>query len=144
MLAVVVVALAVPLAVLLLGIRGFSPKPAASAPEAPGLRAAVELAASKNLPPPAPLGTDTRQFVLLPGQGNPLERWREIEKSADMLGGTTLLVGQPDGGSRLLVQIPAAAAASFEERALAGLNSSAAPDPAEGPTRLYEILFPPP
>jgi len=141
MLAIVLIALAIPLAVLILGIKGAKPK--APSPEAPGLRAALELAASKILPPPAGLGTGSRQFVLMPGQGNPVERQKAIERSAGELGGTALLVGQADGGVRLIVQIPAAAAARFEAGALAGFSSSGT-QAQEGDTRLYQILLPPP
>lgn len=143
MLAVVLLAMAIPLVVLILGIRGFSSKPAAPTPEVPGLRAALEQVASKTLPP-AELGTGYQQVVLLPGHVvNPLERQKAIERCAGELGGATLLTEQKDGRSRVLVQIPAAAAARFEEVALPGFSSSSAPDPA-GDTRLYEIIIPPP
>jgi hypothetical protein len=79
----------------------------------------------------------------MPGQGNPVERQKAIERSAGELGGTTLLVGQADGGVRLIVQIPAAAAARFEAGALAGFSSSGG-RAQEGDNRLYEILLPPP
>ena len=158
MLAVAGIALAIPMTMMILGIKGFCAKPAGPAPEVPGLRAALELAASRTLPAPAELGAGRRHYVLMPAQeirppaapsrlpasASPDERRKKIERSAGELGGSTLLLGQPSGGARLLVQIPAAASVSFEKLALAGLSSSGSPDPAADTTWLYEILLPPP
>jgi hypothetical protein len=143
MLAMALMALAVPLALLILGIQKFSAKPAAPSPEAPGLRAALELAASKSLPPPAEIDAGCRRFVPLPGHGNPAEWQKRIEKSAAELGGTTIPSQQTEGGTRLLIQIPAPAAARFEAVALADFSSSGG-QAQGGETRLYEILLPPP
>jgi len=157
MLAVAGIALAIPMTMMILGIKGFCAKPAGPAPEVPGLRAALELAASRTLPAPAELGAGRRHYVLMPAQeirppaapsrlpasASPDERRKKIERSAGELGGSTLLLGQPSGGARLLVQIPVSAAERFEADALEGF---ATPDPEDlsGDTRLYEILLPPP
>jgi len=143
MLAVAFIALAIPLAVLILGVKGFSAKPAAPLPEAPGLRASLEHAALRAMQPPAELGPGCRRFVLLSGQGNSVERQKSLERSVLESGGTSILLGQVEGGSRLLVQIPAAAADRFEAVALAGFSCSSTPD-RRGNTCLYEIVLPPP
>lgn len=142
MLAVLALALAIPLTLLVLGGRElFYRKPTAPAPEVPGLRASLESAASKALSPPVDLGGG-RRFILESERGNTPERRNLIEKTTKKLGGVVVSTRLENGGIRLIVQIPASDASHFEKEALAGFlpQNETAPF-VQG---FYEILLPRP
>lgn len=139
MLAVLFLALAVPLTLLVLGGRNlFLHKQ--PAPEVPELRASLESAATKALPPPAGLGGG-RRFTL--ESRNSEARRDLIEKTAAGLGGVVFSSPMQEGrGVRMIVQIPEAAVGRFEASALSGIMT---PDePAPGMAGFYEILLPQP
>ncbi len=141
MLAVLLLALAIPLTLIVLGGREIF-KPSRPAPEIPELRASLEAAASKAMPPPAELGGG-RRFVISKGQDAAASR-ALIEKTAAGLGGGVVVASPVEngGGIRLIVRIPSDAAARFEATALEGtcnLQSDSAST--EG---LYEIILPEP
>lgn len=116
MLAVVLVALAVPLAVVILGLRQVAPRPAGPAPEIPELRSSLEQVADQHLRAPD-LVADAP--IVLPGKSDKLAGIRtKIERAAESAGGSTLATELPQGGFRLLVKVPAANTKTFESAAL--------------------------
>lgn len=131
MLAVVLVALAVPLTVVILGLRQVSLRPAGPAPEIPELRASLEQVADQHLRPSGMMAGEVivlhRASAELPGLR------RQIEVAAAKVGGSALVTEIPEGGIRLLVKVPASSAADFERSAL--------PQPPTTPSGsgLYEI-----
>jgi hypothetical protein len=140
MIAVVFLALAVPLALVVLGGREiFFRKPSSPAPEVPELRASLESAASKALPPPAGLGGG-RRFILESGASTAAHR-DTVEKTAAELGGVVVESPLADG-VRLIVQIPTASASRFEETALVGFLAQS--EAALSTPGFYEIVFPHP
>ena len=64
MIAVVLVALAIPLALVALGISRYSPGSGAAAPETQGLRVALEQAAEKSWQSPEPVSDGRSVFIL--------------------------------------------------------------------------------
>jgi len=139
MLAVLFLALAVPLTLLVLGGRNIflNRQPA---PEVPELRASLESAATKALAPPAGLGGG-RRFTL--EGGNSEARRDLIEKTAAGLGGVVFTSPMQEGGGvRMIVQIPEAAAGRFEASALSGFMPPDESEPALA--GFYEILLPQP
>ena len=131
MLAVALVALAVPLAVVILGLRQISARPSAPAPEIPELRVSLEQVADQHLRPP---GMMTGEAIVLqrPGAELPDVR-REIELAAAKAGGSVLVTEIPEGGVRLLVKVPASSAGDFDRALPQPLPST------QGSAGLYEI-----
>lgn len=140
MIAVVFIALAIPLALVVLGGRDiFFHKPDSPAPDVPELRASLESAASKAMPPPAGLGGG-RRFILQGGAGAVTHRDR-VERTAAELGGVVVASPLGDGGGvRLIVQIPTASTSRFEETALAGFLAQG--ESAQSIPGFYEIVVP--
>lgn len=143
MIAVALVALVVPLTLVMLAIRQFSPPPRTSAPDTTGLRVALEQAAEKCWQPPGMMA-DGRSVFTLSSPANALETRRSVERSAQKLNGVVLSAA-PDrgGGERLLVQIPGAGAHVFESESLRNFVESQHGHPT-GESRLYELIFPVP
>ncbi|TSA33450.1 MAG: hypothetical protein D4R65_07770 [Verrucomicrobiaceae bacterium] len=140
MIAVVFLALAIPLALVVLGGREiFFRKTSSPAPEVPELRASLESAASKALPPPAGLGGG-RRFILERGADAAAHR-DMVEKTAAELGGVVVASSLEDG-VRLIVQIPAASASRFEEKALVGFLAQS--ETGLSMPGFYEIVLPHP
>ena len=142
MIGILLVALAVPLALVALGVRQFTSKPQ-PAPETGGLRAALEQAAEKTWKVPETIPDGRGIFVFSSG-GNPLQIREIIIKSVGDLQGIVLSAptGQNQEG-RLIVQMPAANAASFEDRLHQHFDQKQQADSTEG-SRLYELIFSPP
>lgn len=137
MIAVLFLALAIPLALVVLGGREIL-KPSRPAPEIPELRASLEAVASQALPPPAELGGG-RRFVLTKEIDAAASR-ALIEETASALGGCVVESPVDTGGCpRLIVRIPSAAAARFEEAVLA---KACIPQGGDSPSvaGLYEIF----
>lgn len=132
MLAVVLIALAVPLTVVILGLRQVSLRPSGPAPEIPELRASLEQVADQHLRPSGMMMAGAaivlhRSSAELPGVR------RQIEVAAAKVGGSVLVSEIPEGGVRLLVKVPASSAGDFESSALSQ------PPPTNPGSGLYEI-----
>ena len=141
MIAVVGVALAVPLTLVMLAIRQFSSPPRNSAPDTRGLRVALEQAAEKSWQTPGMIA-DGRSVFTLSSPANALETRRAVEQSAQKLNGVVLsTTADREVGERLLVQIPGAGAQVFESEALRNFVESQHGHPT-GESRLYEIHIP--
>ncbi|MFZ4774502.1 MAG: hypothetical protein ACOYM3_04020 [Terrimicrobiaceae bacterium] len=146
MIAILFAALAIPLALVAMGVLKFSAKPriSDSLSESPGLRAALEQASEKSFPAPGGI-PDGRGVYLLSACGAQASKIRnDIERSASSLQGS-VLHAEPvkEGEERILVQIPANNAGVFESTALQGFTKASTGRPAEG-SRLYELIFPAP
>ena len=115
MIGILLVALAVPLALVALGVRQFTAKPQ-PAPETGGLRAALEQVAEKTWNVPDAM-SDGRGIFVLSSRGNAVQIRETIAKSVGDLHGVVLSAptAQNQAG-RLLVQVPAISAGSFEDR----------------------------
>lgn len=141
----VLVALAVPLALVALGVARYSSKRPAAAPaaEAPGLRAALESAADKNWRTPDALQGDRNVFVFsMPGSVRDAKK--AAERSAKALEGVVVPVSAgPRGEERLLVRIPSTNGPLFESAALNDFKPQQR-GPTRGGHRLYELIFPQP
>ena len=143
MIAVVGVALAVPLTAVMLGIRSFSSKIRDSSPDTSGLRLALEQAADKSWHPPEAM-SDGRAIFLLSDSANASETRRVAEESARKFQGVVLFSRTSQkGGERLLVRIPEASADLFESETLGNFTESQHGSPT-GESRLYEFIFPAP
>lgn len=142
MIGILLVALAVPLALVALGVRQFTSKPQ-PAPETGGLRVALEQAAEKTWKVPEAL-PDGRGIFVLSSRGHPLQIREIISKTVKDLQGIVLSApNDQNQEERLLVQMPAANAGSFEERLQQNFNQKQQADPTEG-SRLYELILSPP
>ncbi|MEI8311620.1 MAG: hypothetical protein WCH98_12770 [Verrucomicrobiota bacterium] len=140
--AIVLVALAVPLALVTLGISRYSSKP--EVPEAPGLRAALEQAADKSWSSPEPLAGDRRVFTFST-PGNETEARKAVEQSARTLNGVVVpMTAGQRGEGRLLVRIPATNSHLFESAALLRNFAESQQGHPTGESHLYEIVFPAP
>jgi hypothetical protein len=140
---VVLVALAVPLTSVMLGIRKFSVTHRNSAPDTTGLRIALEQAAEKSWQPPGMMA-DGRGVFTLSSSVNAVEAKRSVEQSAQKLNGVVLsTTANRADEEHLLVQIPAAGAHVFESEALRSFAESQHGHPT-GESRLYELIFPAP
>jgi len=143
MIAVVGVALAVPLTAMLLGIRNFSSRTRDSSPDTSGLRLALEQAAEKSWRPPETM-SDGRAIFLQSDSANASETRRAAEQSARKFQGVVLSShAGPKGEERLLVRIPEASANLFESEILGNFTESQHGSPT-GESRLYEFIFPAP
>ena len=142
MIAVVGVALAVPLTAVMLGIRNFS-KPRDSTTDTSGLRLALEQAAEKSWRPPEAM-SDGRAIFLLSASANASKTRQATEQSARKSQGLVLSsYASQKGEERLLVRIPEASASLFESETLRNFTESQHGSP-EGESRLYEFVFPAP
>jgi hypothetical protein len=142
MIAVVLVALAIPLALVALGISRYSPGSGAAAAEPQGLRVALEQAA-KSWQPPEPV-SDGRSVFILSTPGSAAEARKEVEGSVKKLGGVVLPASAGRlGEERLLVQIPGSGGQVFESGCLR-LFVESQHGHAPGESRLYELVFPAP
>jgi hypothetical protein len=140
---ILLVALAVPLTLVTLGIRQFTSKPKISAPETQGLRAALEQAAEKSWQAPGAI-SDGRSVFAISASGSASDARKAVEQAAQSLQGVVLPASTAeDGAERILVQIPAANASAFEERALRDFSQTQRGN-AQGNTRLYELILSPP
>ncbi len=140
MIAILLVALAVPVTLVILGLRSMTAQPPESAPEVEGLRSSLESAAEKHFPAPETLG-GSRRFTLKEtseGQASLLE------KAAASAGGGAITSRLEDGSVRLLIQIPPEASENFEKTYLGSLSASASPDESQPATGLYEVVILPP
>lgn len=143
MLGLIMVALAVPLVLVALGIRQYSSKVVSSpAPEAPGLRASLEQAAEKNLHPPETISETSGVYLFAPTVGDKFSCKQIISETARNLKGSVIEM-PPDTKEeeRMWVQVPESQAANFEAQALHGFIQKAKGLPV-GECRMYEILFP--
>lgn len=139
MLAVTFVALALPVTLLILGVRQATSNTPADSPEIPGLRVALEGIATTHLAAP-PLSGGARRFSFSGTAAEMLDTRAKIEKLTHDLGGTVLF--SPTGDQcRLLIAIPEPAAGSFEKLALGGGIKTSSEPGANG--SLYEIVFHP-
>ena len=143
MIGILLVALAIPLALVAIGVRQFTSKPQ-PAPETGGLRVALEQAADKTWKGPEAI-SDGRGIFVASSPGNSLQIREVIEKTVQDLHG--IVFSAPTGQSqeeRLLVQMPSSSASSFEAR-LHDQNfvQKQQADPSEG-NRLYELMLSPP
>jgi len=147
MLALVLMALAIPVTLVALGVLKMSSKSGDSAvvSESPALRAALEQAAEETFPAPEAL-SDGRSIYILSAVGGDQASGKqaEIERTARALKGG-ILPADPGklGEQRILVQIPAENSALFESTALQGFLPSRTGRPVQG-SRIYEFIFPSP
>ena len=140
MIALVLVALAVPLTLVALGIRQFSSKSRPVVSEAPELRRALEQAAEKNWRPPEILSDGRSVFVLSTSTNHPLETVQALRTTARKLDGTVLPASAvPGGDERLLVQIPDAGTNVFESQLRRDFVEKQSGHSVNG-SRLYEII----
>lgn len=140
MIGILLVALAVPLTLVTLGIRQFTAKPKAPAPETQGLRAALEQAVEKSWQTPEAM-TDGRCVFILSASGNAGDARKTVELTARGLQGVVLPASTGEGATeRLLVQIPGTNASAFESQALREFVESQRGKPA-GETRFYELIL---
>ncbi len=139
MIALALVALAIPLTMVIVSVLKFSSKPSTPAPEAPGLRASLEQAAEKALPIPEAITDGRSLYTLSVEPGQLAGRQAGIEKSARSLSGSVLAMPSGKGGcQRVLVQIPASNSGVFESTVLQDFTRSEA-GRSEGESRLYEL-----
>ena len=143
MIAVVGVAMAVPLTAVMLGIRSFSSPPRGFCPDTSGLRLSLDQAAEKSWHPPEAM-SDGRAIMILSASANASDTMRAVEQSARKLQGVVLSAnGDQKGGERLLVRIPEGSANLFESEILGNFTESQhGSSTKEG--LLYEFLFPTP
>lgn len=143
MIGILLVALAVPLTLVALGIRQFTSKPEIPAPETQGLRVALEQAAEKSWQAPGAMA-DGRSVFVLSTSGHASEARKAVEQAARKLQGVVLPTSTGEGGAeRILVQIPNASAGPFESTALRDFAETQRGTP-KGESRLYELVLSPP
>ena len=140
MIGILLVALAVPLTLVTLGIRQFTAKPKPTAPETQGLRAALEQAAEKTWQAPGAMA-DGRSIFVLSAPGNAQDAKKAVGVAAQRFHGVVLPAPTREGGAeRILVQIPNASAQAFESEALREFSETQHGKP-DGERRLYEFIF---
>ena len=144
LLAVVFLALAIPLTLAIYGIHQyFSVPPKSPDPDTGVLRATLEQAVDKNwqLPQTIP---DDRSIFVLSRQADAKETKASIAEDAKNLN-VLILPGDPaaDGRERVIVRIPEGGAEGFEARLLRNFQETQHGHPADG-NRLYELVFPAP
>jgi hypothetical protein len=141
MIAVVFVALIVPLTLVILSFRQHS-APRSAVPEMQGLQSALEQAAEKSWQQPPPI-SDGRSVFLFTAHGSDEEARKAVEQCARKLNGVALPIAAagPRGEDRLLVTIPRASSQLFESDALRNFTLSVQGSPT-GERQLYEIVFP--
>lgn len=142
MIGILLVALAVPLTLVTLGLRQYTAKPK-PAPETQGLRAALEQAAEKSWQVPKTMA-DGRSVFVLSASGNAPDARKAVEQAAHKLQGVVLPAPAGEGGAeRILVQIPNGSAQAFESLALRDFAETQR-GAREGESRLYELILSPP
>ncbi len=114
---VTLLALAIPLTILSIGIvrmgrRPVAPTVSLPAPEVPGLRAILERVADDKLAP-GQLSDGRGRIVVVESKENWNLAMLEIEKASRELGGT-VAADTNGGGRRLLIQVPAEVANRFQ------------------------------
>jgi hypothetical protein len=142
MVLIVLIALAVPLTVAMLGfwkLTKGAPQEAVAEPAMPGLQAALEQAADKNWQPALEISYGRSVFYLAPST-SPEEARKRVASAVSELQGTILPASEEAGGGRILIQIPTAGASEFESKALLGFVPKIAGSQT-GDTRLSEIHF---
>jgi len=143
MIAVVGVALAVPLTAVMLCIRNFSSTPRDFSPDTSGLRLALEQAAEKSWHAPEAM-SDGRAIYILTASANASEKRHAAEQSAKKYEGVVISSeAVQKSGERLLVRIPEVSANLFESETLRDFTESQHGSP-QGESRLYEFIFPTP
>lgn len=143
MIVIVLAALALPLALVGLGVRKIASRNPVSetSQEVPGLRAALEGASERNLHPPAAIADGRSVFILSQASGGHESDRRAVENRAIELKGVVLPVCRGEGGEeRILVQIPSANAGLFESDGLQRFTQTAKGCPTDG-KQVYEIIF---
>jgi len=140
MILISLLALALPLTILSIGLVRMSRQPGQPhpAPEAPGIRAILEKVADEKLSPAA-LDDDRGQFVIFESPANRPQVRKRIEDAVQSLGGSVLQDNPQDG---LTVRIPADAANRFQTTALSGAKVIAKPS-IKNDLLLYRIRFEP-
>lgn len=143
--ALLLVALALPITLLVIGVRGWIAKPQKLPDEPPvqieGLRATLEEVANKNMP--SHLLADERRRFIFSGTKMEMDELRSrIEKSAASLHGTVVSSGE-EAPQRLLIQIPESTASLFESSVLqsARFQNDGGDSERQGNVRFYEIIF---
>lgn len=140
MIAILLVALTVPLALVSIGIRRYTSKPATAAPEVSGLRAALEQAADKNWGTPELLSGDRGVYIFSADIAT--EARKAVEQTARALNGVVVpLASSQPGEGRLLVRIPATNGHLFESAALRRSFTESQPGHPAGESLLYELVF---
>lgn len=146
--ALVLVALAVPVALVILGVRQISSRPNQEpAMETPGLRASLELAADKNFAPPEALMEDRVVFVLSQASVGDAKSVRQKTEQEICEAGGVIIPGDPGKSDEesLLAKIPAAKAASLEAQLLESFSRlTSVKNSSAGEDLLIEIRFPKP
>lgn len=128
--AVLMIALALPVAMVLGAFRWQKPAPASAAPSvAEPLEKALATIVDKNLGGSEPLISSDREVAIFADK--PEARARELEKTAAELGGTCLPAERQENAFRLVVSMPAGQLAAFN-KALLGDGFAAGPKAAEG------------
>ena len=141
MIGILLIALAVPLALVAIGVRQFTSKPQ-PAPETGGLRLALEQAVGKSWQAPEPI-SDGRGVFLLSSRDNLLQVRAMITDSVRDLGGLVLPASNgPSREERILVQIPASKAGGFEDLLDRNFEQQQQAALTEG-SRLYELVLSP-
>lgn len=140
MVAVMMVALVVPLVLVVLGLR--SMRVTGPAPEAEGLRASLDSAAEKHFPSPQGLGGG-RRFTLS-GRGDAGEAALLLEQAAAASGGLALVSAEPDGSLRIRIRIPSESSDHFVQNHLQAFSEAGPAEPAQAAAGLFEVLIPAP
>ncbi|MBE2203018.1 MAG: hypothetical protein IAE94_01580 [Chthoniobacterales bacterium] len=140
MIGILLVALAVPLTLVGLGIQKFLTKPK-SPPEIEGLRSSLEQAVEKNWKAPEALADGRGIFVLSSPEDLPSVR-EAVVTSAQQLQGLLLSAtgAQSQEKTRLLVRLPAANARRFEAVLRPHFDQKHPAEPVEG-FCFYELRF---
>jgi len=143
MIGLLLVALAVPLALVAISVRQFTSKPQ-PAPETGGLRIALEQAAEKTWKVPEAI-FDGRGIFVASSAVNSLQLREIVEKTVQDLHGTVLSApADQNHEERLLVQMPSSSARRFEDRLQdQNFSQKQQADPTGG-SRVYELLLTPP
>lgn len=147
MLALVLLALALPLTLVILGFRDIRQSArdmeAASAPEIPALRQSLENVVNAQWTPPD-LSAGTRKVVREVADGDAcLALGESVGKLAENVGAVVLSPERIEaGGTRWIIQVPASQVAGFEDglRGLGFAGVEEAPGGVE--TVLYEVEIP--
>lgn len=142
MIMVSLLALALPLTILSIGLVRMSREPGSvvqqPAPEVPGLRAILERVADERLSPKG-LSDGRAQFVIVDKAANWPQHRKAIEASAKSLGGS-VLADSTTNIAIFLVQIPVEAANRFQASGLANAQMVSEPAPAAS-NLVYQIRF---
>lgn len=138
MVAVLMVALALPVTIAILGIRDLR-KNSLPAPEVEGLRGALETVVDSQWKPPILEGAIRTAFRKVPDGAACLRTGEDIQKLARDTGGTALTPERIEsGGTRWLVQVPANRKNAFEA-GLAARGFSLSPGVVAGDPVFYAV-----